>query len=312
MQQGDLVLNLQDVLYWVESMLKEYRVKDIPYLAHDTSKLESRGTKFKFWFQNEFGTRSLYKEGRTNCGEDWSEKVASELCALLEIPHANYEFGTWTDESGTLRRGVVSESFLSGEDYFLTGLSLLKKPREPTLETVLRFWEPTKYLETFIGYLLFDAWIGNTDRHSENWGLIVHVTDEAKKNNRFRASIAPTFDHASSLGVRLSDTERENRLLTRDGRYTVGAYADRCKTPFGQNILGGYNRMKSHEVTLSLAQNYPDLVRPWLLRLNGVSQKEITNVFDRVPSGIASEVQVEFALALLGENMQRLMSLMEI
>jgi hypothetical protein len=27
--------------------------------------------------------------------------------------------------------------------------------------------------EMFIGYLLFDAMVGNTDRHRENWGVIV-------------------------------------------------------------------------------------------------------------------------------------------
>ena len=27
-------------------------------------------------------------------------------------------------------------------------------------------------LAVFVGYILFDAWIGNTDRHHENWGFI--------------------------------------------------------------------------------------------------------------------------------------------
>jgi hypothetical protein len=41
---------------------------------------------------------------KTNLGEDWAEKVASELCKLLGLPHAIYELAsTWEDS-----RGVIS------------------------------------------------------------------------------------------------------------------------------------------------------------------------------------------------------------
>jgi serine/threonine protein kinase HipA of HipAB toxin-antitoxin module len=44
----------------------------------------------------------------------------------------------------------------------------------------------------FTGYLVLDALIGHTDRHEENWGVIEGITG-AKR-------LAPSFDHASSLG----------------------------------------------------------------------------------------------------------------
>lgn len=37
-------------------------------------------------------------------------------------------------------------------------------------------WTPPEGIsharETFVGYLLLDAWIGNSDRHHENWAFI--------------------------------------------------------------------------------------------------------------------------------------------
>ena len=58
--------------------------------------LEQLGTKPKFWFSDAELNRYLFKlnrtEGEDATGEDWSEKVVSELCELLGLPHAHYEF----------------------------------------------------------------------------------------------------------------------------------------------------------------------------------------------------------------------------
>jgi hypothetical protein len=51
------------------------------------------------------------------------------------------------------------------------------------------------YREWWSRTLSFDAIIGNTDRHSENWGLIVRNAPDGLKY-----SLAPTFDNGSSLG----------------------------------------------------------------------------------------------------------------
>jgi hypothetical protein len=290
-------------------MTDKFQIIDIPNSAYHASKVESLGSKFKFWFEDEFGDRFLFKQGREGSGEDWSEKVSSELCTLLDIPHAHYDFANWLDDSGVSRRGVVTQSFLVGNDILIPGMQILNSQKEPHLEKILSFWEPTSYLSTFIGYLLFDAWIGNTDRHSENWGLVVHVTGGAKEQNRFPASIAPTFDHASSLGVRLSDEERKNRLSTRDKRYSVAAYALKCKSPFSGIISGECRRLKTHEVSHLLASRYPDRVLAWIERFDRIDKNDIENIFTRIPSGVISETEAEFALAFLSENMLKLLSL---
>lgn len=45
--------------------------------------------------------------------------------------------------------------------------------------------------EVFAGYLVFDAWIANTDRHAVNWAML----DQARARRRLAAS----FDHGSAL-----------------------------------------------------------------------------------------------------------------
>ena len=72
--------------------------------------------------------------------------------------------------------------------------------------------------EVFVGYLVLDALIGNTDRHEENWAVIV------SESGRY---LAPTFDHASSLGFLLSDPQRLERMSSKDRNYPPEAFAER-------------------------------------------------------------------------------------
>ena len=48
--------------------------------------VEYLGTKSKFWYRE--GERQiLFKAEERGTGEDWAEKVACELCALLGLPY---------------------------------------------------------------------------------------------------------------------------------------------------------------------------------------------------------------------------------
>ncbi|MHB1163969.1 MAG: hypothetical protein ACYC3K_01885 [Candidatus Nanopelagicales bacterium] len=52
-------------------------------------------------------------------------------------------------------------------------------------------------IESFAGCLAFDALIGNTDRHHENWAVI-----------RTSGLLAPAYDHAASLGFDVPERRR--------------------------------------------------------------------------------------------------------
>jgi hypothetical protein len=68
----------------------EFPIIIVTQEAYELSKTEAMGSKYKFWFEYPELGRCLYKQARLDLGEDWAEKVASELCELLGIPHANY------------------------------------------------------------------------------------------------------------------------------------------------------------------------------------------------------------------------------
>ena len=83
-------------------------------------------------------------------------------------------------------------------------------------------------------YIVFDAVIGNTDRHHENWAILFeHVRGDVEC-----ARMAPSFDHASSLGRELSDErrillmkERRVRQYSEKGRGAIYWSEDSLRGP---------------------------------------------------------------------------------
>jgi hypothetical protein len=83
----------------------------------------------------------------------------------------------------------------------------------------------------FVGYLLVDALIGNTDRHHENWAVLESIGLSERC-----AVLAPSYDHASSLGRELTDDERRARLDGKDGRRTVEAYTKKARSALYRSV----------------------------------------------------------------------------
>lgn len=159
----------------------------------ESSQLEQLGTKAKFWFvDQQTGKLVLFKAGRPGTGENWAEKVCSEICSLIGLPHAKYDLANCDG-----KEGVISPSFTPTGSRLVHGNELLAKSsqgeegqmnysaRQHTVRRVMlqlgidSFKLPLDHnlptdinsvSDVFVGYLLLDALVGNQDRHFENWG----------------------------------------------------------------------------------------------------------------------------------------------
>lgn len=300
-------------------MTDEFPIFLVTQEAYETSSNETLGSKYKFWFYDEELGRCLYKQSRSNLGEDWAEKVASELCKLLGLPHAVYELAsTWEGD-----RGVVSPSFLPPSGTLVHGNELLSSivPNYPafgtygisqhTIDIVLRViagesvslpigWTAPSGIQTavdvFVGYLLLDAWIGNGDRHHENWGIIRMKTASTSAETEH---LAPTYDHASSLGRDLSDAQRQRR--------SVQAYANKCFSAFYGSI-DDKKPLKTFDVFSLVAHRYPEAACVWLARLESISKANGLTIFNRISRSRISADAIHFAQELLEINKHKLLT----
>lgn len=288
-----------------------YKVVKVPDAAYEDT--EQLGTKFKFWFLDENNQQFLFKQGRENTGENWSEKVCCELARTLELPHAEYDLAEWRNVSG-----VVSPIFVEKGERLVLGNELVtpnvKRTQYSTNHHLIR--KVTSFLkmpiikpphaysgeeklnanEVFIGYLMLDALVGNTDRHDENWGVVL---------SKRGIELAPTYDHASSLGRELSDEERLRRLETKDVAYNVEAYAARARSALFNNPEEK-RPLTTLEAFLKGAESSKKGRDLWLGRLQRLNEGIINNILAQMPYANMSSEAKNFALQLLLVNQRRL------
>ena len=160
------------------------------------------------------------------------------------------------------------------------------------------FREPSaadKAKRQFAGYVVLDALIGNTDRHHENWGLLIQRAESGP-----RGLLAPTFDHASSLGRELRDDKRRALLENR----TVDRYAERARGAVFWEDTRRYGPSPL-ELVRSARPEFRELfVDPiFKLRLNRAA---LEGVIRRVPDNWMSPTAKDFSVALLNYNATQL------
>ena len=282
---------------------------------------ETIGSKTKFWFRR--GDKLwLFKQARAATGEDWAEKLAAEIAALLELPHAIVELAVHQQN-----RGIVTLDFTDGHarGHLAHGNELLfeadpgypeqktYRVREHTLTAVRAVLVDERIAlpkaawpgavktawDAFVGYLLLDALIGNTDRHHQNWGVLAS-SREASEAERV---LAPTYDHASSLGRELSDEMRAQRLATRDRRADVAAYVARARSAFYDEEGTMLDPVTAFQ---QAAGTTPIAGLAWLDRLGSVPKSAWAALIAEMPGPTMSDPARRFALALLDRTQELL------
>lgn len=286
---------------------------------------ETLGSKEKLWLTPQTGLGlgdelHLFKIGRIGTGENWAEKTACEIAKLLGLPCADYHLATCRGV-----QGVISPRFLApGAPLYLgnTVFSNVDKRYDGTLRfkqvrykllsalAIVRSLplQPVEIvgagamsaIDTFVGYLVFDALIGNTDRHHENWGVTAGRA-AGRADDRMRFCLAPSFDHASSLGRELSDTDRKRRIETRDDRSNVAAYAEKARSAF-YGIGSTQRTMTSREVVTTLAQAHPAATNFWAKRVAALIAPSLEEILDQMPDTFISPTARQFGLKLLAYN----------
>jgi hypothetical protein len=220
--------------------------------------------------------------------------------------------------------GVISKQFVTVNGQFLPANMLLEtavkgydgqlrfRQRSYRLSTSLNVLTlrsislpkgtPAKYShlsakDMFVGYLVFDVLVGNTDRHHENWGVVIDYTDRYYPSY----TLAPTFDHASSLGRNESDEARQRRLTTSDARDTVEAYCARARSAFYASA-SSTRTLLHNEVLVELIRLRPAAVQYWATVFSAITQEVYQDIFARIDPKLISNVAIQYALRMLHAN----------
>ncbi len=290
---------------------------------------EPMGTKRKVWLSRTTpagvgGQKWLFKyRSRDYTGDDWSEKLAAEVAEALGVPHATVELARRGSDRGVISRDLAGDAQLIPGDRVLAehessfpDSATAYAKSDHTLDGVFRVLlhlkvgvadgtPPTAAVrtaaDTFCGYLMLDALLGNTDRNPGNWAVL-----QRQRPGQPRAlELCPSYDHASSLGYRETDAKRVARLDTLDAGYGIPAYSLRAKSALYRS---GGSALGTHEAFGWAAREFPEAAGFWLSRLRGTSYSVLADLASRVPREIMSGPARRFACELLRSNRETLLA----
>ena len=144
-------------------------------------------------------------------------------------------------------------------------------------------------LEQLATYMILDGMIANTDRHHQNWMLINEY-----KYGVNNLTVAPSFDHGSSLGSKLTDQQR-GEILSSNG------VLDHLRKLKGKIFDNGSNGRAPSPLDFakSLCTRWPEYARGTLTALQNVDDTEFRSILDRIPSDFMSETAKDFAYEVM-------------
>jgi len=272
---------------------------------------EALGTKEKFWYRQDQGESDwLFKYPHQKAGQHWAEKIAAEIAACLDIPHAQVELAIFQG-----KRGSTTKSFAQNGQSLFHGNQIMAGhvfdynpavkygQSDHTLGNIFlaldKFSSPEGVFKTkiqFAGYLVLDAVIGNTDRHHENWGILLE-----KAKHGWIGMLAPTFDQASSLGRELLDGGKGKCRQQMLDKKRVGVYAEQARGAIY------WNKKDQHGLSpLALVRRatelHPEIFKPALDRVERLDRAGMETILRCVPEHWMTPLERQFSVELVCYN----------
>jgi hypothetical protein len=289
---------------------------------------EAMGTKDKFWFrwpQDSEDRNWLFKHPTPDTGQHWAEKIAAELADALGVNAPPVELAELGDQRGSATRTFTKvrtgETFVRYELYhgnqILDGRDFEYDPQrkfrnaEHTIQRIfesMAWFKHAKFVDrcrrTLAEYLAFDALIGNVDRHHENWGILRRPFQQGWKGR-----LAPSFDHASSLGRELRDEggkQSRRRYLEELG---VEVYARRALGAIFIDETRKRGPSPLELVTWCLGRSeFRPFFEPALDKVVKFDVSFLESVLARIPDGWMSPLEKDFVHAFVSHKVAGFLS----
>jgi hypothetical protein len=259
-------------------------------------------------FKEAKSERDYIAESRT----DWSEKIVSEINQLVGLPTALYELAVMVDDNQEIP-GTVSidlsqpgdeerfpieellQQSMSKYDYAVNYQvnNVIQALSDNNIRLPPNFQVPKGIKDAadmFVGVLMIDATVGNSDRHDRNLDIV------RQTNGQFYLS--PVFDHGYSLGA-----IEDNDLRSWVSPEHYNQYHNFSSFSYeGEDISG-------LEAFRQAAEIRPQAAKIWLNKLQHLDFGQVKQVFTKIPSNRLTQEAKNFALELFKHNQKQLLHL---
>ena len=262
---------------------------------------------------------SLFKPGRDYKTEYWSEIIAYAIGKYLGFNILEYNLAEKNE-----RFGCISENMVDTEsEQLIEGYSILSScnpaydPNDKNMRHMYTFsfvcealkkYGYSRFIPDFIEILIFDAIIGNSDRHQGNWGFI-HKRDvssnenskslksvlkslrKRKKEDVSKDRISPIYDSGCCLGREFSDEVLAQKLKEPESfdSFIRGSKAElRCDDTPKKKVT----HFELLKYIMDSDQSYKTIIENKINEICGIfDDKQLKNIIENIEAEIPEKVK---------------------
>ena len=162
-------------------------------------------------------------------------------------------------------------------------------------------------INKFYKVILFDALIGNSDRHHSNWGIINKRTQSKVFNNVIDVSfdICPLYDNGSSLCAYEDNSNLE--IFFRDKMKFEALVNTKSKSAIGWK---NQRPIRHFELLQKIRENSYELTLPYIEKIkHNITEENINKVLDEFNNNIISENMKKLLKMYLLERRKRMLEI---
>ena len=191
-------------------------MKDFSFWKEYDGASEGSGRSEKIWLQNpDTGQIGLFKFKKDiDTTDNISECIAYDLACILGIPCAKFEVGMYEGREGSMSYNILKkpDQILVEGIHFIMLMYPKYNPElfidtmtsnRYSIEMIKKAIERFVPIDDLLEMLMFDYLIGNSDRHQNNWAILI-------ENGKMQWS--PLYDNSSSLCAYISEKNIPNYM----------------------------------------------------------------------------------------------------
>lgn len=250
--------------------------------------------------------------------EHVTEKLASDIANLLDIPCAKVDVGTYNG-----RLGSMSYQINKSNEFLMEGISFINKAY-PNYD-IDKLYDPVKKIyyslpiiypiikglhceREFVEMVTFDALIGNSDRHHSNWAVLVTF----ENLDKLEVSYSPLYDNGSSLCSYVKESDIDS-FLGNDINRLVSLVTTKSKSRI--RIDGLSKKEPQHlEVMAFMMKNELFNIHfiPFAKKvLDRLSTKNINKILEEYPDNLMSVKRKELIRRFLSHKLVIIKTVLE-
>ncbi len=262
----------------------------------------AKGSRVKKIVIDKDGKKAFFKYQGKNylVSEACSEKMSYEIAKVLGYDCARIELAK--DDNGIL--GVLNYLFVDiGNTEHIDAVSYLnihdnERPDYYTISNIKKVLDELdkNLFNDFIKIMIFDALVGEQDRHEENWGIET-ICEKYK--------ISPLYDNGCNLLRNFKDEAYAEKYYR--GIKSFDAYINNSETIIYKE--NNKKKYKHFELIGYLNSEYHEVVQIEIKKLESLTDEIINDIVNKIPDELLTKKHKEYIIIYLKKRRDILLSI---